>query len=56
MLDWGGRDTDVPELKKLQPYDASKVDVFTGGNVFYKELHQVFVPSLVLLIRQTKHC
>ena len=34
VLDWGGRDTDVPELKKLQPYDTSKVDVFTGGNVF----------------------
>lgn len=42
VLDWGGRDADVPELKKLQPYDPFKVDVFTIGNVFLKDFYQVF--------------
>ena len=49
VLDWGGRDADVPELKKLQPYDPFKVDVFTVGNVFLKDLCQVFAPRAYLL-------
>ena len=47
VLDWGGRDTDVPEPKKLQPYNASKVDVFTGGNVF----SQRALPGICALTR-----
>lgn len=43
VLDWGGRDTDVPELKKLQPYDPFKVDVFTVGNMFFKDLYQKYL-------------
>jgi hypothetical protein len=46
VLDWGGRDPDVPELKKLQPYDPFKVDVFTVGNVFFKDFYQVFAHPL----------
>jgi len=53
--DCTGANIMIPELKKLQPYDPFKVDVFTIGNVFFKELYQVFVPSFALLIRQTKH-
>ena len=45
VLDWGGRDADVPELKKLQPYDPFKVDVFTVGNVFLKDFYQVSAHS-----------
>ena len=56
VLDRGGRDTDVPQLKKLQSYNPFKVDVFTVGNVFFKDLYEVFVPSFALLIRQIKHC
>jgi hypothetical protein len=43
----GGRDQEVPELKRprggsrqIVPYDAFKLDVFTVGNLFSKELHQ----------------
>lgn len=43
VLDWGGRDADVPELKKLQPYDPFKVDVFTVGNVFLKDFYQKYL-------------
>lgn len=53
VLDWGGRDTDVPELKKLQPYDPFKVDVFTVGNMFFKDLYQVFALPNTSLVRQT---
>ncbi|EDR13589.1 uncharacterized protein LACBIDRAFT_308689 [Laccaria bicolor S238N-H82] len=43
LLDWGGRDDDVPELEKHQPYDPFKVDVFTVGNVFFKEFYQKYL-------------
>ena len=46
VLDWGGRDDDVPELERLRPYDPFKVDVFTVGNVFLKDFHQVFAHLL----------
>ncbi|KIJ95230.1 hypothetical protein K443DRAFT_11526 [Laccaria amethystina LaAM-08-1] len=36
-------DADVPELKELQPYDPFKVDVFTVGNVFFKDLYQKYL-------------
>ena len=49
----GGRDDDVPELsvnERKKPFDHFKLDVFTLGNVFLKDLRQVgaFVPSGVL--------
>ena len=52
----GVAEIDVPQLKKLQSYDPFKVDVFTVGNVFFKDLYEVFVPSFALLIRQIKRC
>jgi len=40
--DFGGRDRDPPELAVDPPYyDAFKLDVFTVGNVFKKDFHQV---------------
>ena len=41
----GGRDDDVPELtiaERHKPFDHYKLDVFTLGNVFLKDLRQVF--------------
>lgn len=40
---WGGRDTDVPELAPSEvekPFDHFKLDVFTLGNVFLKDIRQ----------------
>lgn len=45
VLDWGGRDDDVPELERHQPYDPFKVDVFTVGNVFLKEVFEKYLGS-----------
>ena len=42
----GGRDNDVPELKLRQPFDHFKLDVFTLGNVYRKDLRQVCVSIL----------
>jgi len=44
----GGRDTDVPELtltERTKPFDHFKLDVFTLGNVFFKDLRKVERPS-----------
>ena len=43
MLGYGGRDDDVPELKQRIPFDHFKLDVFTLGNVFLKDLRQVYI-------------
>lgn len=40
---FGGRDGDVPELAHHQPYDPFKLDVYTAGNVFYKEFYKVIL-------------
>ena len=47
-----GRDTDVPELSDSVPYDPFKVDVFSLGNLLYKEFHEVrmSVPYPLLLL------
>lgn len=37
---FGGRDGDVPEIAKYQPHDPFKVDVFTVGNMLYKDFYQ----------------
>jgi hypothetical protein len=55
VLDWSGRDTDVPELKKIRPYDPFKVDVSTVGNVFLKDLHQVFAIPIASAVIRTDH-
>ncbi|KAF5387969.1 hypothetical protein D9615_000850 [Tricholomella constricta] len=39
---FGGRDGDPPEYKSRDPYDPFKIDVFTLGNVFYKDFYQVY--------------
>jgi hypothetical protein len=41
VKDFGGRDSDPPELMRPHHYDAFKVDVFTLGNVFDKDFYQV---------------
>ena len=56
VLDWGGGDDDVPELERLQPYDPFKVDVFTVGNVFFKDLYQVCTLPNASLDRRTNYC
>ena len=38
-----GRDQDVPELSRTQPYDPFPVDIFTIGHVFRDELYEVRV-------------
>ncbi|KAJ3511341.1 hypothetical protein NLJ89_g4151 [Agrocybe chaxingu] len=38
VRDIGGNDGDVPELFKGQPYDPFKLDIYTLGNVFLKDL------------------
>ncbi|KAG5640396.1 hypothetical protein DXG03_008805, partial [Asterophora parasitica] len=42
IRNFGGRDGDPPEYKSREPYDPFKIDVFTLGNVFYKDFHQVY--------------
>ena len=37
----GGRDNDPPELVGRRPFDHFKLDVFTLGNVFLKDLRKV---------------
>ena len=52
----GGRDDDVPELtisERTKPFDHFKLDVFTLGNVFLKDLRQVRVPTLQTFVRIT---
>ncbi|KAF5388388.1 hypothetical protein D9615_000863 [Tricholomella constricta] len=39
---FGGRDGDPPEYKSREPYDPFKIDVFTLGNVFYKDFYQKY--------------
>ena len=41
VTDIGGGDGDVPELLQGKPYDPFKLDVYTLGNIFKKELHEV---------------
>jgi len=41
VRDIGGGDGDVPELLHGKPYDPFKLDVYTLGNIFKKELHEV---------------
>jgi len=48
----GGRDDDVPELavsEREKPFDHFKLDVFTLGNVFLKDLRQVNVPVQLII-------
>lgn len=45
----GGRDNDVPELLEHKPFDHFKLDIFTLGNVFFKDFKQV--ESIVKLLR-----
>ncbi|TFK34923.1 hypothetical protein BDQ12DRAFT_761164 [Crucibulum laeve] len=39
----GGRDPDVPELMELHPFDPFKVDVFTVGNMLFKEFYRKYL-------------
>ncbi|KAF5388308.1 hypothetical protein D9615_000851 [Tricholomella constricta] len=39
---FGGRDGDPPEYKSREPYDPFKIDVFTLGNVFFKDFYQKY--------------
>ncbi|KAF5388385.1 hypothetical protein D9615_000860 [Tricholomella constricta] len=39
---FGGRDGEPPEYKSRDPYDPFKIDVFTLGNVFYKDFYQKY--------------
>ncbi|KAF5388386.1 hypothetical protein D9615_000861 [Tricholomella constricta] len=39
---FGGRDDDPPEYKSRDPYDPFKIDVFTLGNVFFKDFYQKY--------------
>ncbi|KAF8165784.1 kinase-like domain-containing protein [Crassisporium funariophilum] len=43
VLDYGGADQDVPELRKDQPYDPFKLDVYTLANIFMKRFHQKYL-------------
>lgn len=38
-----GLDEEVPELSSTIPYDAFKVDIFTVGNVFRRNIYDVSV-------------
>ncbi|KDR84181.1 hypothetical protein GALMADRAFT_56099 [Galerina marginata CBS 339.88] len=42
VRDIGGNDDDVPELFTGKPYDPYKLDVYTLGNIFLKELYQKY--------------
>ncbi|RDB28259.1 hypothetical protein Hypma_001452 [Hypsizygus marmoreus] len=39
----GGRDPDPPELYSEEPSDAFKLDIFTLGNVFFKEFQEKYL-------------
>ena len=41
VTDIGGEDEDVPELREGHRYDPFKLDIYTLGNVFKKELYNV---------------
>lgn len=41
VTDIGGEDEDVPELREDHRYDPFKLDIYTLGNVFKKELYNV---------------
>ncbi|KAG5653364.1 hypothetical protein H0H81_000865 [Sphagnurus paluster] len=52
ILGFGGRDGDPPEYQTRKPYDPFKIDVFTLGNVFYKDLYMKyegldFLPTII---------
>ena len=49
----GGRDNDPPELVGRRPFDHFKLDVFTLGNVFRKDLRQVR-PSEICRLKRRK--
>ncbi len=36
-----GRDKEAPELSSTVPYDPFKVDIYSLGNLFYKDFEQV---------------
>ncbi|KAF8897935.1 hypothetical protein BD779DRAFT_410192 [Infundibulicybe gibba] len=40
--DLGGQDQEVPELSLNKPIDVFKLDVFTLGNVFFKDFYQKY--------------
>ncbi|KAG5653365.1 hypothetical protein H0H81_000866 [Sphagnurus paluster] len=42
IKNFGGRDGDPPEYRSREPYDPFKIDVFTLGNVFFKDFYQVY--------------
>ncbi|RDB20142.1 hypothetical protein Hypma_012977 [Hypsizygus marmoreus] len=42
VTEFGGRDGDPPEYTSRNPYDPFKIDVFTLGNVFYKDFYQKY--------------
>jgi len=42
VMDIGGNDDDVPELFKGKAYDPFKLDIYTLGNVFLKELYRKY--------------
>ncbi|KAG5653367.1 hypothetical protein H0H81_000868 [Sphagnurus paluster] len=42
ITNFGGRDGEPPEYKSRQPYDPFKIDVFTLGNVFFKDFYKVY--------------
>ncbi|KAG5641368.1 hypothetical protein DXG03_005384 [Asterophora parasitica] len=42
VRNFGGRDGDPPEYKNREPYDPFKIDVFTLGNMLYKDFFQVY--------------
>lgn len=42
-----GRDAEVPELSSTIPYDGYKADIYALGNLFYKEIVQVWSTSLL---------
>ncbi|KAG5644788.1 hypothetical protein DXG03_007609 [Asterophora parasitica] len=52
IRNFGGRDGDPPEYRSPEPYDPFKIDVFTLGNVFFKDFYQAFnCPSFFALCR-----
>ncbi|KAF9010788.1 kinase-like domain-containing protein [Cyathus striatus] len=53
----GGRDSEVPELARHGPWDLYKIDIFTVGNMFQKELLDMYdgLDFLRPLISSMKH-
>ncbi|KAF8978282.1 kinase-like domain-containing protein [Cyathus striatus] len=53
----GGRDSEVPELARHGPWDLYKIDVFTVGNMFQKDLLEIYdgLDFLRPLISSMKH-